>query len=178
MLLRLWYFVSVLNLKFLDQLERRHCKDTHFFRPFYIGAPKGPFLWGLKKTILYSTLVLKNPYKKSAKQENSGLFMNSILCRTENRGENKTKTGVREDPILCPENSTKNAVQEFHLRIASYSYRGFSILPPGGRVGPKNQWQQKTVVLFSFFLFHAFTPGRRTITKISITVSEMLNADT
>jgi hypothetical protein len=46
-LLRLWYFVSVLNLKFLDQLERRHCKDTPFFRPFYIGAPKGPFLWGL-----------------------------------------------------------------------------------------------------------------------------------
>jgi hypothetical protein len=29
-LLRLWYFVSVLNLKFLDQLERRHCKDTPF----------------------------------------------------------------------------------------------------------------------------------------------------
>ncbi len=46
-LLRLWYFVSVLNLKFLDQLERRHCKDTPFFRPFYIRAPKGPFLWGL-----------------------------------------------------------------------------------------------------------------------------------
>ncbi len=46
-LLRLWYFVSVLNLKFLYQLERRHCKDTPYFRRFYIGAPKGPFLWGL-----------------------------------------------------------------------------------------------------------------------------------
>jgi hypothetical protein len=32
----------------LDQLERRYCKDTPFFRPFYIGAPKGPFLPGLK----------------------------------------------------------------------------------------------------------------------------------
>jgi hypothetical protein len=32
----------------LDQLERRHCKDTPFFRPFYIGAPKGPFLPGLR----------------------------------------------------------------------------------------------------------------------------------
>jgi hypothetical protein len=29
-------FFSVLNLKFLDQLERRHCKDTPYFRPFYI----------------------------------------------------------------------------------------------------------------------------------------------
>ncbi len=48
-LLRLWYFVSVLTLKFLDQLERGHCKDTPFFRPFYIGAPKGPFLWGLRR---------------------------------------------------------------------------------------------------------------------------------
>jgi hypothetical protein len=32
---------------FLDQLERRYCKDTPSFRPFYIGAPKGPFLPGL-----------------------------------------------------------------------------------------------------------------------------------
>jgi hypothetical protein len=42
-------FFIILNLKFLDQLERRHCKDTPYFRPFYIGAPKGPFLWGLRK---------------------------------------------------------------------------------------------------------------------------------
>jgi hypothetical protein len=54
-LLRLWYFVSVLNLKFLDQLEKRHCKDTPFFRPFYIGAPKGPFLWGLRN-VFYEKL--------------------------------------------------------------------------------------------------------------------------
>ncbi len=27
-----------------------HCKDTPFFRPFYIWAPKGPFLWGLKES--------------------------------------------------------------------------------------------------------------------------------
>jgi hypothetical protein len=47
-LLRLWYFVSVLNLKFWDLLERRHCQDTPFCRPFYIRAPKGPFLWGLR----------------------------------------------------------------------------------------------------------------------------------
>jgi hypothetical protein len=28
----------------LDLLERRYCKDTPFFRPFYIRARKGPFL--------------------------------------------------------------------------------------------------------------------------------------
>jgi hypothetical protein len=28
----------------LDQLERRHCKDTPYFRPFYIGATNRPFL--------------------------------------------------------------------------------------------------------------------------------------
>jgi hypothetical protein len=37
-------FFIILNLKFLDQLEKRHCKDTPFFRPFYIGVRKGPFL--------------------------------------------------------------------------------------------------------------------------------------
>jgi hypothetical protein len=31
------------------------------------------------------------------------------------RVENQTKTGVLEDSSLCPETSTKNAVQEFHL---------------------------------------------------------------
>jgi hypothetical protein len=36
----------ILNLKFLDQLERRHCKDTPFFRPFYIGEQKGHFYEG------------------------------------------------------------------------------------------------------------------------------------
>jgi hypothetical protein len=41
----------------LDQLERRHCKDTPYFRPFYIGAPKGPFLWGLNS---YVNFLLKN----------------------------------------------------------------------------------------------------------------------
>ncbi len=44
-------FFIILNLKFLDQLERRHCKDTPFFRIFYIGARKGPFLWGLNKIL-------------------------------------------------------------------------------------------------------------------------------
>ncbi len=51
-LLRLCYFFSVLNLKFLDQLERRYCKDTPFFRPFYIGAPKGQFLPGLTNCVV------------------------------------------------------------------------------------------------------------------------------
>jgi hypothetical protein len=37
-----------------------------------------PFYWRiLKKTILFSDF--KNPFKKSAKQENLSLFMNSIL---------------------------------------------------------------------------------------------------
>ncbi len=52
---------------------------------------------------------------KSAKQENSSLFMNSILLNRKTRVENQTKTRVREDSSLCPETSTKTAVQEFHL---------------------------------------------------------------
>ncbi len=33
------------------------------------------------------------------------------------RVENQTKTLVWEDSSLCPETSTKNAIQEFHLKI-------------------------------------------------------------
>jgi len=42
------------------------------------------------------------------------LFMDSI-CRTKNEARNQTKTQIREDNSLCPETSTKNALQEFHL---------------------------------------------------------------
>jgi hypothetical protein len=54
--------------------------------PFYLRM--------LKKTILYSGF--NNPYKKSAKQENSGLqyFFLIAFCTTEI--ENLTKTRVRE----------------------------------------------------------------------------------
>jgi hypothetical protein len=65
-LLRLWYFVSVLNLKFLDQLERMYCKDTPFFRPFYIGAPKGPFLPGLIHLWSVALSRIDSRWKKSA----------------------------------------------------------------------------------------------------------------
>ncbi len=41
--------------------------------------------------------------------------MNGILLNGKMRVENQTKTRVWEDPRLCPEASTKNAVQEFHF---------------------------------------------------------------
>ncbi len=43
--------------------------------------------------------------------------MKRILKNGKMRVENQTKTRVWEDSSLCTENSTKNAVQEFHLRI-------------------------------------------------------------
>jgi hypothetical protein len=51
----------------------------------------GGFLKKTKKTIL-PTLVLKIHTKKSAKQENSSLFMNSILWKGKMRVEHQTKT--------------------------------------------------------------------------------------
>ncbi len=43
-----------------------------------LHAILSPFSWRiLQKTLLYSGF--KNPYEKSAKQENSSLFMNSLL---------------------------------------------------------------------------------------------------
>ena len=40
------------------------------------------------------------------------------ICRTKNEARNQTKTQIREDNSLCPETSTKNALQEFHLWIS------------------------------------------------------------
>jgi hypothetical protein len=60
----------------------------------------------------YSTLVLKLHTKKSVKQENSTVFMNSIFSNRKTRIENQTKT---RDSSLCLDTSTKTAVQEYHL---------------------------------------------------------------
>ncbi len=77
-------------------------------------AIHSPFYWRiLKKPILFSDLII---IKKSEKQENSSLFMNSILYDEKMEVENQTKTRVWEDTSLCSETLTKNAVQEFHLR--------------------------------------------------------------
>ncbi len=41
--------------------------------------------------------------------------MNSILYNGKTRVENQTNTRVWEDLSLCPETSTRNVIQEFHL---------------------------------------------------------------
>jgi hypothetical protein len=38
----------------MDQLEGRHCKDTQKCWPFCKGAPKGPFLQGLRALAVVS----------------------------------------------------------------------------------------------------------------------------
>ncbi len=88
------------KMEFLDiNLTKDSSLSLHTIHsPFY--------WWVLKKTILYSGF--KTTYEKAAKQENSILFMTSILW-------NQTKTQVWEDLSLCPETLTKNAIQEFHL---------------------------------------------------------------
>jgi hypothetical protein len=55
-----------------------------------LHAIHSPFHWRvLKKIILFSGF--ENPYKKSAKQENSSLFMNSIFLEWKNEGRKPDK---------------------------------------------------------------------------------------
>ncbi len=79
------------------------------------------FYWQIwKKTFPFPGF--ENHYKKSVKQECSCLFGNSILQNGKMRVENQTKTRVWEDMSWCPETSTKNAVQEFHLRTVKIEF--------------------------------------------------------
>jgi hypothetical protein len=71
-----WDFdILLVSSKFLDQLERRHCKDTPYFRPFYIGATNRPFLGGLKKG-------LHNAIWSTTRINDAGesIFENEFLC--------------------------------------------------------------------------------------------------
>jgi hypothetical protein len=94
----------------MEFLDISLMKDSSLLLP----AIHSPFYWRiLTKIKLYSGF--NNPHKKSAWQEHSSLFMDSILCNGKMRVENQTKTPVC-DSSLCPETSTRIAVQEFHLR--------------------------------------------------------------
>ncbi len=81
-----------------------------------LHAIHSPFYWRiLKKTLLFLVfkILTKNPRNKKT-QVNSW----TGFCRTEKfRVDRQTKTHVWEDSSLCPETSTKNVVQEFHLCV-------------------------------------------------------------
>ncbi len=102
-------------MEFLDIILT---KDSSLLLHAFHSLSTGGFL---KKTRLYSGF--KNTYKKSAKPKNSSLFVKSILWEEKMWVENQTKTRVWEDSSLCPESSTKNAVQGFHLRRGTSNQR-------------------------------------------------------
>ena len=95
-------------------------KILESFAPCYLQIFIVPSTGGFERKP-YSSMVLKIR-TKFAKQENSSLFMISILWNIKIWIENQAKTRVWEDSSLCPEISTKNAVQEFHLNISGYRY--------------------------------------------------------
>ncbi len=73
-----------------------------------------PFYWRiLRKTILYSCFNI--PYKKIRETRKLESVHKEHVSNGKARVESQTKTRVREDSSLCPETSTKNGVQEFHL---------------------------------------------------------------
>ncbi len=130
-----------------------------------LHAIPSPFYWRiLQKTILYSGFI--NPYKKYTKQENSSLFMNSILQKRKVRVENQTKTRVWEDSSLCPQPSTKNAIQEFHLRnltllACRFEEKCWTIVEDVCHTVYDTVWDNKVRILYVYYtLKNSFPSGR------------------
>ncbi len=92
----------------MEFLDINGTKDSSLL-PHAIRSPST----GRFKRKSYSSLLKKKSFQITAKQENSSLFMNSILKNGKVRRENETITRVWEASSLCPETLTKNAVQEF-----------------------------------------------------------------
>ncbi len=79
-------------------------------------AIHSPFYGGISKdNKLFSGF--KNLYKKIRETRKTWVYSWIAFCRTENASRKQTKTKVCKDSSLRPEASTKNAVQEFQLRI-------------------------------------------------------------
>ncbi len=73
------------------------------------------FLRILKKPILLSGF--NNPYK-TPQNKKTRVYSRKSFCRTEKWGQKTRQELKSEKASLCPEASTKNAVQEFYLWIS------------------------------------------------------------
>jgi hypothetical protein len=92
----------------MEFLDNKFDKRVESFAPCYAQSLK-LYLRILKKTILFSGF--KNPYQKSAKQEDSSLFMNSILKNEEMRAENQTKVETEKTQVYAQEPRLKIPVK-------------------------------------------------------------------
>ncbi len=77
---------------------------------------KVPSTGGFKRKP-YSSLGFKNPYKKIHETRKLESIHEQHFEAWKSEGRNQIKTRVSEDSSLCPETPTKNADQEFHLRV-------------------------------------------------------------
>jgi hypothetical protein len=68
--------------------------------------------------LIYTIYTVPWILQKSAKQENLNLFTNSIWLKGKIRIETRQKLESEKTICSsCPETSTENAVQEFHLNL-------------------------------------------------------------
>jgi hypothetical protein len=67
----------------------------------------------------YSNVVLKLRTIKSAKKENSSLFMNSVLQHRITRVENQTKLESEKTQVYAQKPRLKTTVQEFQVSSTS-----------------------------------------------------------
>ncbi len=104
----LWW----LSLAYRDGILRHQFNKR--LESYALCSSQSLFYWRILNKP-YSSLVLKMLIKKSAQNENSSQFMNSILWNGKIRVENQTKNRVWEDSSWGPGTSTKIAVQEFHF---------------------------------------------------------------
>jgi hypothetical protein len=99
---------SLIQLSSAETLLARDGILGHHF-----GYSQSNYLRIFQKTRLFSGF--KIPSKISTKQENSSLFVSSILQKWKMMVEKQTKTLVWKDSSLSLEMSSNNAVQEFWL---------------------------------------------------------------
>jgi hypothetical protein len=100
-------------------------------------------------------LWFKNPLKKNPRKKKT-LFINSILLNGKTKVENPDK-----DSSLCPENSTKKAVQECHLR--SWRLARASLHPTAGELS--KQCRKAGIPSFSMACMGTFVVYKATYAR-------------
>ncbi len=74
----------------------------------------------------------KDPYKKIRETRKFESIHQKHFVEQKNKGRKTDKSSRLEDSSLCPETSTKTAIQEFHLRklqtVISIRRRGVTVL--------------------------------------------------
>ncbi len=115
---------------------------------------------------MHALLNFKNPYKKSAKQENFDYICQTHFVEWKNKGRKLDKKPSLRRLEFMPKHLTKNAVQEFHLRPVIFLVPHLDKYSLVMQAREQNSFIKETTFINFTIMLHPFAVEEGTVSLI------------